>query len=409
VAAGRSAQDYSLGDNPWLGRPLGRDDLTVAIAHAASYLERNQLPDGQFVYLKDPLGRCCTGRPDRYSLIRHLGAVFALERAYQTTRTDAYLTAARRGLDFVTRFVTRSGDTGAVHGLTGQISLGENGFLLIDLVLLDQLTQGRSPRPLENELAAFLMKALRYGGPYATKEQWAECQAAIGLLRYYEHVRHDPHIVQVVHTWLRGALADDKATHWSVQAVYWLNHAAPGLDHELTDWALHSARQLLADVPDSSYTERPRLVGGRGGALRSCNAAARNEALIDAHRLALALGHRADAAFFWARAREHIAYVLQFQYGQNGNLYGHNPLMQRLARLFDLDGGVFNDPAKGTVRIDFVSHHIRAITAYMESPFFIATPPLALSMADLVSAPPDGQPGHSLHTTAAASSLGTRR
>jgi len=51
-----------------------------------------------------------------------------------------------------------------------------------------------------------------------------------------------------------------------------------------------------------------------------------------------------------------------------GNLFEKDPRWSRLARLFDLNGGVFNTPRTGFVRVDYVSHHVRAMASYLEGP-----------------------------------------
>src|SRR5687768_6908061 len=65
--------DYAAGENVWQKRALDRSVLTGALVGASDYLARNTLPDGQFDFIKDPLGTCCRKKKERYSLIRHLG------------------------------------------------------------------------------------------------------------------------------------------------------------------------------------------------------------------------------------------------------------------------------------------------------------------------------------------------
>ena len=60
-----------------------------------------------------------------------------------------------------------------------------------------------------------------------------------------------------------------------------------------------------------------------------------------------------------------MAYAMQFQYGNPHNFYAKDKRMLRIGKLFDMDGGVFNDPQTGHVRIDYVSHHIRAMAAWV--------------------------------------------
>jgi hypothetical protein len=353
----------TAGDNPWLSRDLSRAELLPALRRGADYLARNLLPSGQFVYLQDPLGRCCRVKGDRYSLIRHLGAVYALIRAYETTQDPRYLEAANRGFAFARGFVVTSRTGTFVRGLAGAPNLGENGFLLVDGLKLDQLNHDQAHAPMNAGVARFLAANLKYDGPLATDEGWAESQAVIGLALFGARPGLD-----AAHAWLTAAMADDQPTHWSVQAAYWYHRARPGTDPELAAYGISSARTILNHVATGESGGPPRLVGAKAGRLYSCNAIARAEGLLAAHMMARDLKRGEDAGFFFTRAREHLAFTLQFQYGTDGNLYGDDPGMQRIATRFDLDGGVVNDPRTGVVRIDYVAHFVRAAAAYLEQP-----------------------------------------
>src|SRR5262245_8802545 len=82
-------------ENPWLDREMTKADLLPSLELGAEYLLRHQLPDGKFIYINDPFGRCCHKKPDKYSIIRHLGAVYALLRANQVTGAPDYLEGAK--------------------------------------------------------------------------------------------------------------------------------------------------------------------------------------------------------------------------------------------------------------------------------------------------------------------------
>jgi hypothetical protein len=90
--------------------------------------------------------------------------------------------------------------------------------------------------------------------------------------------------------------------------------------------------------------------------------------LIAAYNVAMRLGKPAEARLYKARIREHLAHAMQFQFGMEGNIYEKDPRWTRLARLFDMNGGVFNTPRTGFVRVDYVSHHVRAMAAFLEGP-----------------------------------------
>lgn len=364
---------------------LTRDTLMGPLQDAADYLARNQLDDGQFIYIKDPLGRCCKKR-DKYSMIRHLGGVYALLRAYEMTPRAEYAKAARLGLDFAARFL--DGQTGhrVVKSLSGKANIGENGFLLLDLVWYQRLTGDTAYRPLADELANFVTHSLVYGNSYATPGQWAECQAAMGLLHYHQHLKSDQRYVETVRRFLKAMQAEGRSSHWSVQAVDALLEAVgpkqqTQTDDELYAYALATGKDLLRDVQS----------GAKRGKLYSCNSTARNEGLLAVYRVALRRGDLGDARFFLEQAREHIAFALQFQYGSATNLLARDPIKNRAAQLFDLRGGVFDNPEDAYVRIDYVAHHARAIAQYLASPHVSVE--AGLKWADIdVASPASPQP-----------------
>ncbi len=376
VSANAGAVTVAANDatNPWLSKRMTRDELLPQIKSAASYLARQQLADGQFVYLNDPRGKARKRSGDKYSLIRHLGSVYALLRAHEQSPDPAFITAARRGLDFALGFVGDQDGVTSLKGINGKPSLGENGFLVLDLALYAKL-QGPNfakDRDVTERLASFVDDHLEYGNEFSTKEQWAECQAAMGLILYQETFGlpkdRARSFVSTVEKWLIAARKDGRRTHWSIQAAAWLGRARPNVDKLLLEEGLLAGHSQLEGVYDkASAGKTTRLVGAKNGKLNSCNATARNEGLIAAHVIAKRLFRTDEASYFLNRVKEHLAFAMQFQYGAAGNLYEKDPLLSRLGRLFGLGGGVFDSPQNGSVRIDYVSHHIRAMTAFLQA------------------------------------------
>lgn len=369
-----TTSSFGLGKNPWLGRTLTKAELLPQIQRAAGYLARQQLADGQFVYLNDPRGKARQDKGDKYSLIRHLGAVYALLRAHEQSPTPAYLEAARKGLEFAKGFVVTKGGESLLRGLTGRPNIGENGFLVLDLALYAKLKGPGFEKDLElgKKLANFVADNLVYGNKLQTKEQWAECQAAMGLILFQEVFgapkERSESYVSVAEKWLIGAHKDGKRSHWSIQAIAWLGKARPNADKILLEDGLLAGHQQMEGVYDVASSEgQNRLVGSKKGKLNSCNATARNEGLIAAHVLARRLFRPEEASYFLARVKEHLAFAMQFQYGAYGNFYEKDPVLSRMGRLFNLDGGVFDNPTNGSVRIDYVSHHLRAMAAYLSA------------------------------------------
>jgi hypothetical protein len=376
------AADYSQGENPWLGKTLTREALLDPVRRAADFFVRNTLEDGSFDYIKDPLGKCCRKKPEKYSLIRHLGGVYALLRAYELTKDERYLDAAHKGIEFVARFREPTKDGAlAVRSLKGDFEIGDNGFMLIDTVLFDQLAPQKLYASMNDDLAKFLKSALVYNGPYSTSGQWAECQAIIGLSHYYQHENKDPEIIRTTSRWLGAMMADNKSSHWSAQAIRWALEVNPNLDPALITYGVDKGKELLGSVRAREGASMSRLVGSRNDKINSCNATARNEGLISTYVLARHLKREDEASALLDRIKEHIAYAMQFQYGQPGNFYENDPMMTRMGRLFDLDGGVFDTPKQGVIRVDYVSHHVRAMAAYLALPNVPVEP--GLKMQDI--------------------------
>lgn len=353
-------------DNPWLDRELSAAELMPSVEQGADYLLRNQLAGGQFVYINDPLGKCCTKKGDKYSVIRHLGAVYALLRAYEMTHAKAYLAGAKAGIEFAMRF--RDPDAkNVLRGLKGQTSIGENGFMLIDAVLYNKLSGQPTFASVADDMAAFVETALEYDGPYSTRGQWAECQALIGLMQYFKNGHPEKRYLAVARRWLDAMRADQRHSHWSIQAIQAFADVSPELDKSFTDYAIKGGHDILDQVVIRGPVVDRRRIGARQGKFLSCNSTARSEGLVSSHILAKRQGNQIEAGYFLDRVKEHIAFAMQFQFGQLGNLFENNPEMTRISDLFGMRGGLFNDPNQAFVRIDFVAHHIRAIGNYLNS------------------------------------------
>jgi hypothetical protein len=361
---GLAKPEYKVGKNPWLKSSFKKQDVLPSIKAGADYLIRNQLPDGQFVYIKDPLGK--NPKPsDRYSLIRHLGSAFALLKAYQVSGTPLYLNSAKMAIDFGKGFLKPYKNFKIIRGIKKRPDIGESGFMLIVTALYDHLSQTKTYAGTSRSLAKFIKVALKYDGPWSTKGGWAENQAIIGLAHWYLFHEPDAKIVDIVENWLAAYEEDERSSHWSVQAYYWFSLIDPKQGRAFNQYALESAEEILEDVGTREENSGQRLIGARNEALQSCNSTARNEGVIAAWQIASQTGNRKATQFFAKRVREHLAFAMQFQYGNPYNLYDNDKKMQRVSKLFDMSGGVYNDPKTGHVRIDYVSHHIRALAAWL--------------------------------------------
>ena len=224
----------------------------------------------------------------------------------------------------------------------------------------------RLPLPLIHTLAKFLMRYTKFKGKYVSNKKWAECQAIIGLAHYFKFVRRDPVVLEVADNFFRSLMADGNYSHWTLQAFWWYFQIAPQLDPAMVKYVRLSTQLVLKDVWSARDTDDTRLIGAKNGKLHSCTATSRNEGLISAYNIAKLTKNDADAKKLLRRIKQHLAFALQFQYGTTDHLLSRSKKHTRMADIFDLSGGVYNNPDETYIRIDFVAHHLRAIAGYLE-------------------------------------------
>lgn len=355
------ASSYSVGENVWLHRELDNYTIKKAVVESCDYLLRNLLSNGQFVYFNDPMGR--QKKAGKYSIVRHLGAVYSLLLGYQITGEQRFIAAAGKSLDFVARFAEKREDYFAIRGLKSKLSIGANGFFIIDLVLYNHLTDKDSHKKLEQGVVDFLKKNLKFDGPLVTSGKWGECQGAIGLSFFYKYVKKDKEIKKVIYEFLNEVKENNHFSHWTTQAYYWFSTISQKKSANFTDYAILSGKKLVADTLTMETAKKPKMVGSKGR-FGCCGVTARNEGVVAAYMISIAAGDKESADYFRMHIKNQITHALQYQYGFEGCFYENSAKMSRIGKLFDLNGGVFNSPKKGSVRIDYVSHHIRAMVAY---------------------------------------------
>ncbi len=350
--------------NFWQTQKMSTETLLPALNAGANYLIRSQLPGGDFVYVKDPLGRCCSKKP-KYSIIRHLGAVYALLKSYEVTKNRNYLNGARKGLQFIQRMLVNNGKFTFIQDFSKKKpTLGSNGFFLIDLVKYDELTNDRQYRPLIRKITQFLIKHTKYDGQLATSKKWGESQALIGLAHSYYYIEKNSAILPVIYKFLTKLKENNSSSHWTVQANWWYLKITDHQNKSHLEYVMRRAHTSLSNILTGRKVDS-QLIGSKNGKLVSCPATARNEGLISAYKIAQRTKSKQYKKIFKKRIKEHLAFAMQFQYGNKGHLLAGSKKHQKIARIFDLHGGVYNKPEQAYIRIDYVAHHLRAIAEYI--------------------------------------------
>lgn len=358
--------------NPWLIKPATDHDLKQSAIDGADYLMRIQAKNGVFTYIQDPFGNCCKKKPT-YSLVRHLGAIYSVLKTYDVNPDERLIYSAINALKFSSRFVQLKDPKSIIRDLRQKPSLAAPGFFLMNLSYYYNLTGDFKYNPLATRMAEFIIDNLKFDGPFRTRHGWAESQAIIGLAHYYLYVKERSIIPKVTEQYLNAMVKANMRSHWSIQAIEWQSRMKR-VSPSMLKFAFDSAHSLLNNVWDSKGQKNSTGVGSKGGRLYSSRAASRNEGLIAAYQLAKHYKVDNQANFFKRRIKEHLAFALQFQYGGKGSLLNQKTNHGRIAKVFDLHGGVFNHPEEGYVRIDYVSHHVRSLLSFLDAENSFAAP-----------------------------------
>jgi hypothetical protein len=229
------------------------DQLLAAVRSADDYLARMVGPDGGFLYQYDPTTDAPAEAP--YSLLRHIGAIYAMMEGYDELHVASWVAAADRAIAFMLARVQKTPD-GAFLSDNPDLELEKVGGAGLAIIALAQYQQATGdPRYLEaaRAFARFIVHAQYLDGHYRDnsdvhhedemkrKKRRTEVffylgEAALGLLRLYAL---DPSP-----EWLASAR---KASDWVVD----VRDAHTDLAHQIPDhwmsYALHDVYVLTGD------------------------------------------------------------------------------------------------------------------------------------------------------------------
>lgn len=159
-------------------------ELQRAADSARGWMERAQLDDGRYVYLYD--AELDHLSPD-YNEVRHAGVTMALYQAAGRLASPATLTAADRGLAWMTEHLYRhDGWAALVAPGAGRAKLGASALMLVGLAERRLATGDAVYDPLMREVGSFLAALQRPDGGFHVA-WWVERDAAdrLGTSRYY--------------------------------------------------------------------------------------------------------------------------------------------------------------------------------------------------------------------------------
>lgn len=254
--------------------------LLESTTAAGQYLARVVNDNGRFIYVLDP--RSGYSAATDYSLLRHIGAVYAMMEAYQVAPDPRLLAAAQRSIGYMLRFAKPLQYMGRdmvciVEDTDAKI--GGNGLALVALSEYTTVTGDRQFLPLMRKLAEFPLAVQDEQGQFTVHtmefdtqrnthfvSSYYEGEAILGLLRLY---RHDPDP-----RWLDAAersarwiihVRDDGATIDSIVRDHWLSYALNEL-HRLRpgdDLLIQARRIAEAMIADQvREADDPKWIGG---------------------------------------------------------------------------------------------------------------------------------------------------
>ncbi|MEE8525584.1 MAG: beta-L-arabinofuranosidase domain-containing protein [Thermoanaerobaculia bacterium] len=354
---------------------ISPESLLEAARRGGDYLLRHQNDDGTFGYSYEPKS---DEYNDDYNLLRHAGTCYALVELHQASADDRYLTAARRGMEWLWTKVREPKPEDAGAGFAAVVSPGEEAKLggaalaLLALVqiqkaggdgaLVGSAWDGQLPR-----LARFLLFQQGDDGRFVSKYFYGEPdpepfesiyypgEAILALMRLHQ-VDRQPRWLAAARRgadWLIDVRDSGKSAgelphdHWLLMALEEL-HDRTGderyLDHAERIAGAIVAAQRTRTTPDDwagTFYEPPR----------STPTATRGEALVAMYRLAARNG-RETRPYLEALLRM-AAFQRRCQLTPESVLY--------LPRPDRALGGFRRSLTDWEVRIDYVQHNLSAL------------------------------------------------
>jgi hypothetical protein len=396
----RSSVDFGALTSYYSQLPVPRSttvdskNVARAIEAAASYLRRQALPSGQFVYAvnMNPQVRV----PQEYSLLRHAGTVYALGMAHSVHPDDATLDVMFRAVSFMRECCLARVEPGDMYGvwepphlaLLAQkgrpptFKLGGAGLALVAMSSLEALRPGSVP-PTQLQGVARLGQFLQrkdgdFYGAYVPSERSKEPltvlyypgEMMLGWLWLYKRMP-SPQLIEAAVAGL-SFLAKDRAAegiappdHWALLATATLFEMArrDGLSipqDRLISHAIQICHRILEDG------HRPPLLPAMEGTLvprgGTTPNAVRMEGLIAA--LSFLPNDHPIRPHIEAAVHRGIDFLLRAQV-KGGEFDGGMPqAIMTLPEDGSEEVAKFNREAT-EVRIDYVQHALSAFVQYL--------------------------------------------
>ena len=157
--------------------------LGQAAQNAASWMARNQLDDGRYVYLYN---RDTDTQPDSYNEVRHAGVTMSLYQAAGRIGDPAFIDAADDALVFMQDNMVRRHGWAAFDPNGGNASLGASALMLVSLNERRLATMDPMYDDLMREVARFIVTLQREDGGFSIAYLMDEDRPdPVGTSRYY--------------------------------------------------------------------------------------------------------------------------------------------------------------------------------------------------------------------------------
>ncbi len=371
--------------------------LAKHIDLAVSYMVRNCGPDGKFRYLRHLDGRNYPA--DKYNLLRHAGAIYALGMAYKRQPDPEVLEAMKRAATYLQIFFGAApgrDESIAVWSPLGkrrralphdrkQAKLGGAGLALVALCGMKQISGndielkclqglGRFIRFMQKPSGGFHSKYYSESGiDYSWTSLYYPGEAMLGLVMLHE-LDND-------RTWIESALRGmnylairrkDRtapADHWALLATARMLPllTMPECPVQTRENILMHARQICEVIlaQQNLSHDRPHIFGSFLSDGRTCPTSIRLEGLLAARAVILRQERESDIIPRIDRAlHAGIAFLSRAQV-RDGVLAGGFP--RRIKRAGPAQQAPQQMPFNnrdGEVRIDYVQHALSAMISY---------------------------------------------